>query len=688
MKKWLLMTLMIFVFLGDSSEAASKKDSSPENQAPMTADLEIPKERKFPKNKKISPCENYYDYVCSRVNESFTLPRDKSSYSFAFSDSNERIFRQKNKFLQSLLKGNAQETLSARLQQPVNYYQSCINQDARIAEEKEWLRTIPQKVKRIKSLSALISWMNQDVLKGGFGFFDFYVLKSKKGFDHYETGLIKDFMKLPHRKFYEDKNLLQEIEALTVDFFQIIGYTKAQAQKVTKEILAFEKEYSKIEPLPEEWRKIYAAPAYYSKQKFLAKYPLTKFAIYLAEMPSEIKFHFFAPQSFKWIYKKLTEKPLAFWKNYYLYRALPKIIEKSHPKFYQTAFALNHKYFGGPAADRPDEEKCSRSINGKFSREIEYALLKEIFPDFSKKKFLSLLNKIRSTMITHLQEMPVRAKNQKPTAKRWISAQTKKMAIIKMKALKFKAAYPEVEKNWDFRPVMNYSKKRFLANGKLVNYANSEKYIAKSHKKIDYDLWITNPLVVNAYYSASLNTFVIPVGILQPPFYAQNKSDIYNLGGAGFVVGHEMGHAIDDKGSLFGAKGENYDWMDPQDRKIFIARGSKLDKFFIAKEHNADLTRGENISDLVGIRFAYKAAFAGKKASKRERKVFFEQVARVWCGKILPKQREMRLKNSHHAQNPQRVNIPLMQLDAFQETYQCGPGDAMYLAPQERVRIW
>ena len=57
------------------------------------------------------------------------------------------------------------------------------------------------------------------------------------------------------------------------------------------------------------------------------------------------------------------------------------------------------------------------------------------------------------------------------------------------------------------------------------------------------------PQTVNAYYSPALNEIVFPAAILQPPFFNLEADDAVNYGAIGAVIGHEIGHGFDDKGS-------------------------------------------------------------------------------------------------------------------------------------------
>ena len=182
-------------------------------------------------------------------------------------------------------------------------------------------------------------------------------------------------------------------------------------------------------------------------------------------------------------------------------------------------------------------------------------------------------------------------------------------------------------------------------------------------------------------------------GILQYPFYDQKNNEIENLAGVGMVVGHELGHAIDDQGSKYDADGKLRDWMTPKDLKNF----KELTKSLVAQYNkagmNGEFTLGENIGDLVGLTAAYDAAFSSDNKMpeaelKIQKKNFFLNYARSWCEVQLPGTRELRLKSDPHSLGVARVNEIVKHFVAFKEVFECHDTDPMVLSAEKRVHIW
>jgi putative endopeptidase len=185
------------------------------------------------------------------------------------------------------------------------------------------------------------------------------------------------------------------------------------------------------------------------------------------------------------------------------------------------------------------------------------------------------------------------------------------------------------------------------------------------------------------------NTFVLPIGILQYPLYDPALPEHVVLGAIGTIVGHELGHGIDDKGALYDEVGRFKNWMSDADLAEFKKRGAGFVAQFDALGHNGKLTLGENIGDHVGLTTSYRAAFpAGKPADRAAQREYFIQYGRTWCQVVRPKFKDMLLKTDPHALGEARVNAQVKHLAGFQAAFGCSEKDPMYLSPAARLRVW
>jgi predicted metalloendopeptidase len=209
------------------------------------------------------------------------------------------------------------------------------------------------------------------------------------------------------------------------------------------------------------------------------------------------------------------------------------------------------------------------------------------------------------------------------------------------------------------------------------------------------------PQTVNAYYSSSMNEIVFPAAILQPPFFDMRADDAVNYGAIGAVIGHEIGHGFDDKGSQSDGDGTLRNWWTKEDRDAFQKRADMLVKQYNAYSPlpgynvNGELTLGENIGDLSGLAIAYKAykiSLGGKPAPVIDGLTgdqrFFMGFGQVWRSKMREAQQIVQVKTDPHSPGQFRANGTVMNHPAFYEAFGVKEGDKMYLAPENRVKIW
>jgi predicted metalloendopeptidase len=210
-----------------------------------------------------------------------------------------------------------------------------------------------------------------------------------------------------------------------------------------------------------------------------------------------------------------------------------------------------------------------------------------------------------------------------------------------------------------------------------------------------------SPQEVNAYYNPNLNEIVFPAAILQPPFFDPAADDAVNYGGIGAVIGHEIGHGFDDQGRKSDGDGVLRDWWTEQDGAQFRQRADMLSKQYegfspLTGMHiNGELTLGENIGDLGGLEIAYHAyrlSLEGKEPPLVDGLTgdqrFFLGFSQIWRGKVRQELLAQLLAADPHSPDEFRVNGAVRNVDAWYAAFDVKPGDAMYLAPEQRVRIW
>ncbi|QNG20342.1 peptidase M13 [Rhodococcus triatomae] len=299
-------------------------------------------------------------------------------------------------------------------------------------------------------------------------------------------------------------------------------------------------------------------------------------------------------------------------------------------------------------------------------------------------------------LVAHLIE----AYRRSITALDWMGPDTRQAALTKLEKFTPKIGYPDT---W-----RDYSRVVIVEDDLVGNYrrgyaAEYDRDLAKLGGPVDRDEWFMTPQTVNAYYNPGMNEIVFPAAILQPPFFDPDADDAANYGGIGAVIGHEIGHGFDDQGAKYDGDGNMVDWWTDSDRAEFGKRTAELiaqynlfePKALPGHHVNGEFTIGENIGDLGGLSIAleaYRIATDGTEPPVLDgltglQRVFFGW-AQVWRTKARDAEAIRRLAVDPRSPPEFRCNGVIRNLDSFHEAFDVRPGDALYLEPERRVRIW
>ncbi|KXX61341.1 M13 family metallopeptidase [Rhodococcus sp. LB1] len=282
----------------------------------------------------------------------------------------------------------------------------------------------------------------------------------------------------------------------------------------------------------------------------------------------------------------------------------------------------------------------------------------------------------------------------------WMSPETRQAALRKLEKFTPKIGYPD---KWRDYSAVTISRDDLVGNYRSGYAAEYDRDLAKLGGPVDRDEWFMTPQTVNAYYNPGMNEIVFPAAILQPPFFDAAADDAANYGGIGAVIGHEIGHGFDDQGAKYDGDGNMVDWWTDDDRTEFGKRTKALIEQYNEFEPkalpghavNGEFTIGENIGDLGGLSIAIAAYRIATDGSEPEvldgltglQRVFFGW-AQVWRTKARDAEALRRLAVDPHSPPEFRCNGVIRNLDTFHDAFDVQPGDALYLDPEERVKIW
>lgn len=391
---------------------------------------------------------------------------------------------------------------------------------------------------------------------------------------------------------------------------------------------------------------------------------------------------------FKKFDKWFASMDLATFKDYMLCAQISSSASALSDEFAQASFDFFGKQLSGRKEMHPRWKRSVAVVESMLGEALGEVYVKRHFSPKAKERML--------TLVSNLQK----ALGQRVQALEWMSEDTKAKALEKLNNFTVKIGYPDKWKDYSDLEISE-------SNTYYQNLVNAAKFAQADNlkdlgKPVDKTKWLMNPQDVNAYYMPTTNEICFPAGILQPPFFNVDADDPVNYGAIGVVIGHEMIHGFDDQGSNFDKDGNMINWWTAEDKQKFAESTQRLAAQFAKNEvapgvmADGQLTLGENIADQGGLTVAFLAMQLAAESAPQPEKTdgltpeqrFFIAYARLW-GQNISHEEILRLtKIDPHSLGILRVNQALKNIDAFFKAFDIKPGDAMYLAPEERIVVW
>ena len=384
----------------------------------------------------------------------------------------------------------------------------------------------------------------------------------------------------------------------------------------------------------------------------------------------------------------VAKTPLNVWRDYLTYHAVRNHAPMLSTEIDRAAFAFTGTVLQGQKTQRELWKRGVATVGGSggLGDAVGRIYVSRHFKPEAKAAMDDLVENLRTALRQNIETLD------------WMGDATKAEAYKKLGTFLPKIGYT---KKW-----RDYGSVKIVPGDLIANVQSLRRYFVDDQNRRlgtrpDRDEWFMTPHTVNAYYNASFNEIVFPAGILQPPFFDVSADPAVNYGAIGGVIGHEMGHGFDDQGSKSDSAGVQRNWWTDEDRARFDARTKRLGEQYAAYCPiegmcvNGQLTMGENIGDLGGLSMAYtayKLSLGGKEAPVIDGLTgdqrFFLAWAQVWKAKYREEATVNQLKTDPHSPPQYRINGIVRNLDEWYQAFDVKPGDALYLPPEQRVRIW
>ncbi|WP_429964133.1 M13 family metallopeptidase [Enterococcus sp. AZ072] len=491
---------------------------------------------------------------------------------------------------------------------------------------------------------------------------------------------------LPDKTYYAEdhpqaEQLLAIFKDMTLQLFDLAGYEKKEAERMTDEALAFDRLIAPHVKSAEEnadYSKMYNPQ---SVEEFVAHSSYLKLDQLLQNLVGQL------PE------QVIVTEPLYFEQldsffnpdNFSLVKSWMMVLSLNALTGYLSEDArqiggIYSRALSGTAEARPQKKAAFYLASGRFDQVLGDYYGKKYFGEQAK-------NDVKQMVETMIQVYKDRLANNT-----WLGEATREKAILKLSTLGIHVGYPdEIPELYHRFKVMPAEKGgTLLTNALAFSRLSREDQFSKWNQPVDRDEWEMSADTVNAYYHPFRNIIVFPAAILQAPFYSLEQSKSANYGGIGAVIAHEISHAFDNNGSLFDELGNLNNWWTEEDRQQFQTLADAMIAEFDGLEIaggkvNGKLTVSENIADAGGLSCALEAA---KREEETDLEAFFINWATIWRMKARPEYSQLLLAVDVHAPNKLRANIQVKNMEDFYQTFDVTAEDEMYLAPEKRVSIW
>ncbi|MBC2458200.1 M13-type metalloendopeptidase [Clostridium beijerinckii] len=631
--------------------------------------------------------DDFYDAVNSDWIKNAKIEDGKSTAS-TFDDVENKVTEQIKDIINNLLINKDAYKENSDEKKIINIYNNTLNIEAR---NREGIKPVKENLDEIKSIGTIDDitklWKDKRILNSTIKF------SVEKDIKDVKTNILyisPTALSLGDSDEYTNPTENSKKERkLTEDYYNKIlmlsGYTQQESQKKVDDMFKFEemvapyikgkKEKATTKNLIDEQYNVYTVA---ELNNLAPNLNLSEIMNYMG-IDKANKIILEDPEWLKAFNKLYNQENLPLIKNYieivnllYASNYLSEDFENANKEYASNMLGIT--------GNVSKEEEAVDNVNSMMGMAIGRLYSEKYVPEKTKKDVESITKDIIAVYKKRIDNLD------------WMSSQTKKNAIDKLDKLKIKIAYPDSWNDYSKLDIKSYEEGGSLfQNAMTLRIFERDKMFNKINKLVDKDEDQFKPQTVNAFYSATENSIIIPGGIIQGHFYDVNAPKEVNLGGIGVIIGHEISHAFDNTGAQYDSDGNLNNWWTEEDYKEFMQKTQKVANFYSQIEAmpgeklDGNLTVGENIADIGGVSCLLDILGEMNNANY---KAFFESYAVTWRQITTKEYATYALIIDVHSPNKVRVNAVLPQFQKFYDTYGITEKDGMYVKPGDRIGIW
>lgn len=634
----------------------------------------------------VSPGSDFFAYASGQWAKNTQIPSDQSSYG------NFRVLRDLSEArVRSLLDSypKADPATGGDAAKIATLYQDFLDEAAIEARGDAPLQPLLAELRNAADKDALV---RASVSRGfGGGLYRLMVSDDQRDPDRYTLYLSQSGLGLGDREMYLRENFAPQRErylAYLTELLTLAGWNDPQGS--AEKVLAFETRIADA-----HWTRAQSR----DRDKTYNPLPLGEFA---AKAPGFPWATFFAASGVDHAQQAVVRQDTAIpamakifaetdldtlkaWQAADLIDSMAPLLPA---RYVNAHYQFREKFMSGQPEPRERWKRGVSFVEGVMGEAIGRDYVALYFPPDAKAKMDDLVANVKVAMGARLDALE------------WMSPETKAEAHAKLAGFGLKIGHPD---EWRDYSALEVRPGDVFGNSLRARSFEWDYRRARIGKQVDKAEWGMTPQTVNAYYNSVKNEIVFPAGILQPPFFDPDADPAVNYGAIGGVIGHEIIHGFDDQGRKSDGAGVLRDWWTAEDAAKFEAQAARLGAQYEAYEFpqlpgmhiNGRVAMGENIGDLGGLTIAleaYRRSLDGKPAPvidgfTGEQRLFLGW-AQVWRTLWRDDALRQQLVNGTHSPGHIRAFAPLRNIDAWYDAFGVTEGDPLWIAPEDRVRIW
>lgn len=641
---------------------------------------------------KVLPGDDFFKYVNGDWLAKTDIPADRSSWSAGAAlaeETNARI----TQLIEALI---ADKKAGGDARKVADFYKAYMDEAGIEARGLAPLKPLLDKIAGIKNKAGLVAALGAslradvDVLNATNlhteNLFGLWVVQGLNDPDHYTPYLLQGGLGMPDRAYYVTDNprmaeLRVQYTRYIAAMLKLTGMSDADAR--AGRVMALEMAIAQAHAPREDTEDVQKANNLWTAQDFSAKAPGMDWAAFFksANLGDQKKFIVWHPGAIKGAAALVTSVDLATWKDYLAFHQVNHFAKVLPKALADQWFDFNEKTLSGTPQQAVRTKRALAATNAALPEPVGHLYVSRYFPPQDKARIQKMVANIVAAFSKRIEAID------------WMAPATRAQAQQKLKTLYVGIGYPD---RWRSYAGLTIKPDDAFGNVLRAEQFNTAVQIAKLHQKVDHTEWCMSVQEVNAVNMPMQNALNFPAAILQPPFFDPKASDAANYGAIGSVIGHEISHSFDDQGAQFDARGVLRNWWTKADLEHFQGAAAKLVAQYSAYKPFPDLalngqqTLSENLADLAGLAAAYdayQATLKGKAPVADAGVQFFTGYAESWRNKQREESLRRRILTDGHSPSEYRT-ATVRNIDAWYASFHVQPGEALYLQPEERVRVW